>query len=549
MKGKMVMLEKVWHKTYPPQVPHEIDFKKNTIPDMLSRTARKYPDNSAITFEKTAITYGQLNRMVNCFSRALLDLDVGMGQKVALVLGNTPHIVIASQAALRIGAIAVMINPLSNDSEMLYQIKNSGASCLIASNDTREKILHARSKINLRFCITTSVTDFQTREKVLKSLEDFRGFENFQFIELLQQYNDENITDNSSWDNLAAIIYTRGTTGKSKGVMLTHANLSCNVQQFTSWMCDMTEGGEVWPLLYPICHCLGFTMQNSSIYRGWNAILVHRPAYEILLEILIGFRLTIFPALAPIFSRLFKEKKIKSFNFSGIKAFMSAEKALPSETLQQLKKIRNIPVINIYGLTEASSIATATPWFGPEKEGSVGVPYPNTDLKIVDLTEGFREMPTDEIGEIILKGPQVMKTYVNGPIESEKILKDGWLYTGDIGCVDKDGYLFIIDRKENVIFASGFNVYPMEVDQLLCLHPKVSESCTIGIPHHYHGHTVKSYVVLKAGERIGQEELIEYCRQNMAPYKVPRQMEFVSSLPKNRAGKIRRQDLWAMYRQ
>jgi long-chain acyl-CoA synthetase len=218
-------------------------------------------------------------------------------------------------------------------------------------------------------------------------------------------------------------------------------------------------------------------------------------------------------------------------------------------TLRQLKKQRNIPMINVYGLTEACPMSTATPWSGPEKDGTVGIPYPNTDLKIVDLIEGTREMQTGDPGEILLKGPQVMKGYLNQPEETDNVLKDGWLYTGDIGFVDEDGFLTVVDRKKDVIVASGFNVYPKEIDELLFAHPKILEACTIGVPHEYRGETVKSYIVLKGGQKMDKEEVIGYCRKHLAPYKVPRVIEIIDSLPKSSIGKILRKDLRELERQ
>ncbi len=452
--------------------------------------------------------------------------------------------VISCQAILRAGAVTAMNNPVYTESELDYQLNDTGASYLVTTDDNLEKVLNLRNTTNVKTVITSAPDEFAPGCSLppKPSSEMPQGV--YSFTELIENAPSRPFENRARWDEVANIMYTGGTTGVSKGVMLTHANLSCNLQQYSIWMHDTADGEESWPLVYPIYHSAGYTMHNKAIYTGWKMILVPKPSPDILVSIIRDTRPTILPGISTIFVGLLADREFRELDLSSVKRFMTGGgPPLPLETLRQLKEIRDVPMINVYGLTEACPMSTATPWSGPEKNSTVGIPYPNTDLKIVDSSEGSREMPAGEAGEILLKGPQVMKGYLNKPEETDTVLRDGWLYTGDIGFVDEDGYLTIVDRKKDVILASGFNVYPREIDELLFAHPKILEACTIGVPDEYRGETVKAYVALNSGETMEKEEIIEYCRKHLAPYKVPRVIEITDSLPKSPVGKILRKDL------
>lgn len=537
------MFKKIWHKNYPPQVPAEIDFEKITVPDILKRTAKKFPKSIAIYFNGREITYSELDSFVNQFGRALMDMGVEKGEKIAILLPNIPQVLIACQAVLRIGAVAAMNNPMYTESELTYQLNDSESSYLICTDENLKKALNLRNSTKIKTIITSGMEDLggeniRASQPLPEMPEDV-----VRFMDIISGVSADPVSNRAQWEEVANIIYTGGTTGVSKGVMLTHANLSCNLQQYSIWMHDTIDGEEVWPIVYPLYHSAGFTMHNKSIYTGWKMILVPTPTPEILIKIIKETNPTILPGISTIFVGLLSYKEFREMDLSSVKAYMTGGGPLSTETLRELKKVKNAPMINVYGLTEASPMATATPWSGLEKDGTVGIPYPSTDLKIVDSEVGDREIPTGEAGEIIIKGPQVMKGYLNKPEETDNVLKEGWLYTGDIGFLDEDGFLTIIDRKKDVIVASGFNVYPKEIDEILFAHPKILEACTIGVPHKYRGESVKAYVVPNSGDSIDKEEIIEYCKQYLAPYKVPRIIEFIDSLPKSPVGKILRKDL------
>jgi long-chain acyl-CoA synthetase len=441
------------------------------------------------------------------------------------------------------GAVTAMNNPMYTESELTYQLNDTGASLLITTDDNLEKALNLRSRTGIETIITSAPEDYGPHGGKPQQPAPPMPPGVYRMLELIENAPPAPAGSTADWDAVANIIYTGGTTGVSKGVMLTHANLSCNLQQYSCWMHDTTAGEEAWPIVYPIYHSAGYTMHNSSIYTGWKMILVPRPTPETLVRTLKETRPTILGGIATIFVGLLANKDFCEMDLSFIKRFMTGGGPLAAETLRQLKELRDVPMINVYGLTEASPMSTATPWSGPEKNATVGIPYPNTDLKIVDPAEGTREMPAGEAGEILIKGPQVMKGYLNKPEETDNVLRQGWLHTGDIGFMDEDGYLTIVDRKKDVIVASGFNVYPKEIDEVLYSHPKVLEACTIGIPHEYRGETVKSYIVLKESEEMDADAVIAYCKQYLAPYKVPRLIEFADALPKSSIGKILRKDL------
>jgi len=326
--------------------------------------------------------------------------------------------------------------------------------------------------------------------------------------------------------------------------MLTHANISRNTQQLRHWFPTLKDGEESMLAVFPFFHSAGWTgMQNMCILAGWTDILVPRPDPDSIVYLLENFKPSLVPGVPTVYIGLLNNEKFRNLDFSFLKAFMAGAAPLAVETIKQLKALKNVPIINVYGLTEICPMGTATPWGGNEKPGTVGVPLSSTDLKIVDLATGKQEVKIGEEGEICFKGPQVMKGYYKRPEETAIALKDGWLYTGDIGFLDEDGYLTIVDRKKDLIVASGYNIYPKEIDELLMEHPKILEVCTIGVPDAYRGETVKAFVVVKPGQTLTADEVVAFCKERLAPYKVPKLVEFIDALPKSAVGKILRREL------
>jgi long-chain acyl-CoA synthetase len=549
--------EKIWFKSYAPGVPQEIDFENMTLPEALKRSAQIYPESTALLFMGKHLSYAELDRLVNRFARALLDLGVKKGDKVAMLLPNLPQTVIAVYAAFRIGAVAVMNNPLYTERELEYQFNDSDSKVLVSLDLLHPRILKIKDKTKIEKVIYCHINDYLpfpkkqlfplVKKQMYRKFEPQEGFH--EFLPIIQKYTDTPVENASNWEEVGAFIYTGGTTGVSKGVMLTHANLSSNVQQFSVWFPDLKKGAESVLAVFPFFHSAGFTaIMNLSIWNGYTDILVPRPEPATVIEMLKKFKPNYLPAVPTIFVGLLNSPEFRKMDLSFIKGFFSGAAPLAADTLQQLKDLTGATMLEVYGLTETTPIATVTPWGGKIKPGTVGTPVPSTDVKIVDVDTGKEEQNIGTPGEIIVKGPQVMKGYYKKPEETAQVLRDGWLYTGDIGMFDEDGYLTIVDRKKDMIIAGGYNIYPREIDEILFQHPKILEACSIGVPDAYRGETVKAYVVVKPGETLTADEVIQFSREKLAPYKAPKMVEFIDALPKSAIGKILRKEVKEMDR-
>jgi long-chain acyl-CoA synthetase len=364
------------------------------------------------------------------------------------------------------------------------------------------------------------------------------------FSDIIDKYSPDPVEDKSKWDSMGAILYTGGTTGVSKGVMQSHAHLSSNVQQAISWFPDLKQGAERLVGNFPVFHTAGFmAIQNMITWQAWENILVPRPDPQINMEIIKKYKPTFLPGVPTIFVGLLAESAFRNMDLSSIKGFFSGAAPLAADTIKDLEDLTGALMCEVYGSTEAGPFVTVTPWGGEIKPGTVGIPVPDTDVKIMDIETGEKELPVGEHGEIIIKGPQIMMGYYKKEKETAEVLKDGWFYSGDIGCFDEDGYLRITDRKKDMIIAGGYNIYPVELDNVLFEHPKILEACTIGITDEYRGETVKAFVVAKKGETLSEQEVIDFCKERLAPYKVPKIIEFIDELPKSAVGKVLRRKL------
>jgi long-chain acyl-CoA synthetase len=544
--------ERLWHKSYAPGIPAEIDIEEITLPEILTRSTGRFPDNIALIYMGKKITYRELEGLVNRFARALMGLGVKAGDKVAMLLPNVPQMVIASYATYRIGAVTVMNNPLYTERELEYQLNDSDSTVLVTLDLLFPRALKLRENTRIERIITCHINDYLPFPKkqlvpILKKdmhrkIEPTDGVH--EFMDLMKDYSGEPVENVAKWEELGTLMYTGGTTGVSKGVMLTHANISSNTQQLRVWFSDLEDGKDSELAVFPFFHSAGYTgVMNLTIYSGNTDILVPRPEPGVIIEMIEKFKPSLVPGVPTIFVGLLNSEKFRNLDFSCVKAFAAGAAPLAVDTIKQIKSLANVPIVNVYGLTEIAPMGTATPWGGEEKVGTVGVPLPNTDLKIVDLETGENEMAQGETGEVLFKGPQVMKGYYKKPEETAKALKDGWVSTGDIGFLDEDGYLTIVDRKKDMIVASGYNIYPNEVDEVLFEHPRILEACTIGVPDEYRGESVKTYIVVKPGEKLTKEDVIGHCKAKLAAYKVPREIEFIDELPKTAVGKILRREL------
>jgi long-chain acyl-CoA synthetase len=546
------MQERLWHKSYAPGVKKTLAYDKLTISEALSRSAKKFPNHTALNYMGKRITYPALDKLVNRFGRALLDLGIKPGDKVAVCLPNIPQVIIANLAVLRIGAVAVQNNPLYTERELEYQLNDSNSKMMITLTLLIPRIQKIKPKTRIDKIIGCHINTYLPFPK--KQLFPFvkkdmhRKVEStgdvLVFDDLIRRFSPEPAEEASQWDELAALLYTGGTTGISKGVMLSHANLSYNAQQFAGWFPDIKTGEERLMGNFPVFHIAGFAaIQNFITWQGWENIMVPRPEPKINIELIKKYKPTFLPGVPTIFVGLLAEPDFRKLDFTAMKGFFSGAAPLAADTINDLKDLTGATMCEVYGSTETTAVVSITPWGGRIKPGTVGVPVADTDIKIVDIDNPDKELATGDPGEIAVKGPQIMMGYYNKPEETKQAFRDGWFLTGDIGKFDEDGYLTIVDRKKDMIIAGGYNIYPVELDDVLMGHPKILEACTIGIPHEYRGETVKAFIVPKPGEVLTEEEVVAYCKKNLAAYKVPKIIEFIDELPKSAVGKILRRKL------
>lgn len=546
------METRIWHEAYMPDVPPRIDYEDITMPRALERTARKYPENIALIMMGKKISYSRLNNEVDRLAAALNHLGIQKGNHVALVLPNIPQMVVATYALFKLGAVAVMLNPLYTKRELKGYLEDSKAKMVICLDIFVPKINEIKPETGVEAIIACHFNDYLpfplkqifplVKKEMYRKTRPGEGVVDLR--DLMKKDLPRVKGVQVAFEDLAALIYTGGTTGISKAVMLTHGNASCSVQQFKSWLFDAREGNERLLAMLPFFHVAGFTdIMNQCIYRGWTGILVPRPDADSVLKTTKKYRPTIFGAVPTLYVGLLNHPEFPKADLSFLKGCLSGAAPMAMDTMRQWEKAVGAPVVELYGLSETSAICHFNPWGGKTKVGSVGVPVPDTDCRIVDIETGTKELALGESGEILIKGPQVTNGYYEKPEETAQTIRDGWLHTGDIGYMDPEGYLFIVDRKKDVIIAGGYNIYPREVDEVLFEHPDIREAGVVGIPDDYRGQTVKAFVVKKPGSTLTREEIIAHCRENLAAYKVPRIIEFMDELPKSNVGKILKKEL------
>jgi long-chain acyl-CoA synthetase len=546
------MEDRLWHKSYAPGVKKALDYEKITLSQALTRSAEKFPNHTALNYMGKKITYRELNELVNRFARALIDMGVKPEDKIAVCLPNIPQVIISNLAILRIGAVAVQNNPLYTERELEYQLNDSDSKLMITLTLLIPRIqkIKPNTQINkIIGCHINTYLPFPKKQlfpfvkkdmyRKVEPTEDVRVFG-----DLIGNFSSDPVEDASQWDELAALLYTGGTTGVSKGVMLSHANLSCDAQQFAGWFPDINPGEERLMGNFPVFHIAGFAaIQNFITWQGWENIMVPRPEPKINIELIKKHNPTFLPGVPTIFVGLLAEPDFRKLDFSAMKGFFSGAAPLAADTIKDLNELTGAMMCEVYGSTETTAMVSITPWGGKIKPGTVGVPVADTDIKIVAVDDPDRELEIGQPGEVAIKGPQIMMGYYKKPEETAEVLKEGWFFTGDIGQFDDDGYLTIVDRKKDMIIAGGYNIYPVELDGVLMGHPKILEACTIGLPHEYRGETVKAFIVVKEGQELTEDEVAAYCKENLAAYKIPKLIEFIDELPKSAVGKILRRKL------
>lgn len=562
MKLNLRYEDKPWLKVYDEGVPESIEFEPTLLHEFLERHCQNIPDNTAFIFQGYTISFREFNDMANGFAAFLQDKGVQKGDAVAILLPNVIPCPVAFYAIMKIGAIAVMNNPLYADSELIHQFNDSKSTHLITLDLLANRMIDLRPKTSIQSIIYTSIGDYLPfpknilfplvgkRKKLAATVKPAKDL--YKWKQVIRQYGTralEPVSKAITFDDVAMYQYTGGTTGISKGAVLTHGNLSKQTQQIGAWLSEFKDStDEVILGALPFFHVMGLTVSmNFAITKGWANILIPKPQPEPLLEAMEKFKPTIAPMVPTMFIGILNHPGIGKADLSSIKACVSGSAPLPLEVIRGFEEKTGSIIIEAFGMTESSPATHVNPFGrGKRKVGSIGVPLPDTLCRIADLDDPKKDMPVGEPGELLIQGPQVMREYWNMPDETRNTLIDGWLHTGDIALMDEDGYFFIVDRIKDMILSGGYNVYPRDIDEVLFEHPKVVEACAIGIPHPSRGEQIKAFVVLVSGETATPEEMIAYCSGKLAKYKLPTQIEFIEELPKTNVGKVLRKDLRAI---
>ncbi|MDY6876126.1 MAG: long-chain fatty acid--CoA ligase [Chloroflexota bacterium] len=552
-------MEKPWLKFYEPHVPEHIDYPQTTMPAVLKETARKYPNHTALIFKDAKVNFREYDESVDRFAAVLQGLGVKKGTRVAIHLPNCPQFPIAYYAVLRIGGIVVSCNPLYTAREMKYQLQDSGAQVIVTLSSTYPIIKRIRAETELRHVIVAKIkTYFPPVLKLLFTLllekksghkVDISGDANtYWFNVLLAKASAKPHPVEVAWDDTAVLMYTGGTTGISKGAQLTHKNILVNACQCKVWI-SAGEGEDISLTALPLYHSFAMTTcMNLDTLIGAAMLLIPDPRdIEDVLKSITKHKPTFYPGVPAMYVAINNYPDLSKYDVGSIKACVSGAAGLPVEVQKRFQELTGARLAEGYGLSEATPVTHANPIYGDNRVGTIGLPWPDTEAKVVDIETGEQTLGASEEGELCIRGPQVMKGYWNMPTETANVLRPGleggdpWLHTGDITVMNDDGYFTIVDRKKDMILgAGGYNIYPREVEDVLYEHPKVMEAAVAGIPVAGKGERVKAYVVLKQDQTATEEEIIAFCRENLAPYKVPKFVEFRDELPKTMVGKVLR---------
>ncbi|MBD8586389.1 long-chain-fatty-acid--CoA ligase [Peribacillus castrilensis] len=550
------MSNKPWQAIYPEQIPAVLSYEDKPLYSFLKESAEEFPDKVSIHFQGKELTFREVHESALKFAAYLKSIGLQKGERVAVMLPNCPQGVISFFGILMAGGVVVQTNPTYTERELEYQMKDSGAKMILAMDILFPRVSAVASRTDIEHIIVTAIKEYlpfpknliypfiQKKQYGIVINVEHEGNHHL-FSEIMKRKITEEVTVPIDVDNdLALLQYTGGTTGFPKGVMLTHKNLLANTKMCNAWLYKNKRGEERILAILPFFHVYGMTtVLVLSVMEGNTMIIMPKFDVEATLKTIQKQKPTMFPGAPTMYIGLLNHPDIAKYDLSSINACISGSASLPLEVQEQFEKITGGKLVEGYGLSETSPVTHANfIWDQPRVKGSVGLPWPDTDSAILSL-ESYEELPPNEIGEIAIKGPQVMKGYWNRPDETEKTFKNGWLLTGDLGYMDEQGFFYVVERKKDTIIAGGFNIYPREVEEVLYEHEAIQEVVVAGIPDPYRGETVKAYVVLKKNARVTEEELNEFARKNLASYKVPRSYEFRDELPKTTIGKILRRVL------
>lgn len=538
-------MDKPWLKFYDQGVPTTLEYPPLNMYQVFQMAVEENPKGIATIFFGARTNYAELGRAVERFSDALASLGVKKGDRVALLLPNLPGYPIAHFAAMRLGAILVPTNPLYVERELQHQMNDSGAETLIVLDQLYHTFAKVREQTSVRRVILMSVKDFLPLH-----LSFLYGLKNrppavadearqvYSYSDLMKRSHPRHPGAFVKPEDIAVLLYTGGTTGLSKGAVLTHSNVVINVQQTISWLWTLVKKEEVFFCVLPFFHSYGMTTGMHLAVLAQSAMLL-LPRFELkdVAAAIKKHRPTVFCAVPSMYNAINRYPQLEPHHLSSIKLCVSGGAALPGEVQARFEERTGGKLVEGYGLTETSPVAFVNPVYGHRKLGTIGVPIPDTEAKVVDI-DTREDLPPGEVGELAIRGPQVMQGYWNRPEETANVLQDGWLLTGDMSMRDEDGFFKIVDRKKDVIISAGMNVFPREVEEVLHQHPKIVEAAVIGVASQVRDEVVKAYVVVEKGQELTKAEIVEFCRDKLAKFKIPRQIEVVEALPKSAMGKV-----------
>ncbi|GAA0429164.1 long-chain-fatty-acid--CoA ligase [Lentibacillus halophilus] len=547
---------KRWHTHYPDEIPLSMSYDEKPLHTFLELSAEIFPKRKALHFMGKEMSYADVLSEVKHMAGYLQSIGLQKGDRVAIMLPNCPQSVISYYAVLMAGGIVVQTNPLYKERELSYQLNDSGALFIVCLDVLFPVVAKVRRNTALEHVIVTGIKDYLPLPKnLIYPFIQRKEYKQIVDVEPSGDTHDWKTMRNNSHnyftqvtvdpnDDLALLQYTGGTTGRPKGVMLTHFNLVANGQMCRLWFHHATPGEETVMGVLPFFHVYGMTaVMNMSIMYGYKMILMPKFDPGEVLKTIHKQKPTMFPGAPTIYIGLLHHPDLNKYDLSSIDACISGSAPLPSDVQSRFEHVTNGKLVEGYGLTETSPVTHANFVWHKRITGSIGVPWPDTDAKIMDVSSG-NEAAIGDMGELAVKGPQVMHGYWNNQEETDRVMKDGWFYTGDMGYMDQNGFFYIADRKKDIIIAGGFNIYPREVEEVLYEHESVQEAVVAGIPDSYRGETVKAYIVLKSGsDDVNEGALDRFCRDRLASFKVPRVYEFRSELPKTAVGKILRRKL------
>ncbi len=541
-----------WHVHYDYNVPTTIRYPRIPAQTIFQLPAGSYPDKPCTNFFGTEMSFWQVREQMLRLANALGSLGVKKGDRVGIHLPNCPQFVVSYLATLSLGAVVTNLNPLYTADELKHIMQITGMETLVTFDMVLPAVRQVAQDIGLRRIVVTRITDYIGGFGVSTSrdldLDRSKGW--YHFSELIDETTETRLPRIPfSPEDPAMIQFTGGTTGIPKGAVLTHANIVAATFQASLWgsptISIVPPEKRIVLSVLPYFHVYGnIVAMNWSFFNCATQILVPRFEIDELLGTIAKFdKITFFPAVPTLITAIVNHPKAHEMMLDKRLGLLNSGAAPMAAELIERVQDMGIFFSEGYGLSESTALGISNPILGMKKIGSIGIPFPDNDVRLVDVEEGVNDVKHGEPGEIVMKGPLIMQGYWNNPEETKGQLRDGWLHTGDIAIADEDGYIFIVDRKKDMIIAGGFNIYPREIDEVLYQHPKVSEAVSIGVPDEYRGETVKAFIVLKPGETATEQEIIDFCRSRLTAYKVPKLVEFRESLPKSAVGKILRKIL------